>query len=93
MPVINGNFGNVFLQRSQIGFLADRLVRVEPSGHTGRKIFNGKDLVCGIEKLREKCFDIEPLVRGIPDSAVIKIESVDVNVGSHGVGHKKAGAA
>ncbi len=82
----------MFLYCAQIGFLSDGLVRVKLSGHAGCKVFDGKDLICGIEKFREKFFEIEPFVRSSPNSPVIKIESIDVDVSSHVLnGIKKQG--
>ncbi|HYY79882.1 MAG TPA: hypothetical protein VFD04_11970 [Actinomycetes bacterium] len=71
-------------QRTQIGLLALRLLRVVwPAGHQRREVANRHDLIVG-QKAMGQGIDVQPLVRSALEGSVVKIETVDVDDGGHG---------
>lgn len=73
---------NMFFQSTDKGFLPDGLVWVKFTAHLCGEILDPNDLMDGIKKILKKLFEIEPFVRSVFDSTVIKIKPINVDVGA-----------
>lgn len=66
-----------------VGLLPLRLLRiVRPGLYQGREIADSIDLILR-EQQPTKLAEVQPLIRRFPNSAVVQIEAVDINVDSH----------
>jgi hypothetical protein len=80
VPVVNAYLGDICLQRSNVGLLADGLVWIQTTAYQGGIVFNGRDVVSRSQEMRYHGLQIEPFVRRTFHGPVIKVEAIDIDV-------------